>query len=353
MVAGKVAGHAGRQRRAMTTAMVIVMVTLLTATQPGASDQSLAGGHGEQPTVEASVDSTAITVGGRVQLTVTVEHDAGTVVTWPDSLDLGPFEVLDATVLEPQRLNGRVRSTERLTLTAFELGELEIPRFDVRVAGPDSAATTILSTRALPVTVASVGRDETGELRGIKGPLAIARNWLLLWPWVLGLSILAAALWLFRRYRARRQPEPAQAPKTPPRPPHELAYEALDRLEREGLLDSGKIKAHYIEVSDIIRTYIEGRYGIEALELATHEVMAGLQSVELVPEMRQEFEWFFEECDLVKFAKLIPDPVACRAIVPAARRLVDGTRPIEREPADSAVSTGTKPVSATSETVAR
>ena len=325
-------------------------MALMGAARLAAGDASLAAQQAEKPTVEATLDTTTSTVGGRVQLTVTLEHDAGMVVTWPDSLDLAPFEVLDATVLEPERLNGRVRSIVRLTLTAFELGDLEIPSFDVRVAGSDSAATTTVSTRPIPVTVASVGGDETGALRGIKGPLSIPRNWLLVWPWALGLLLVAAAFWLFRRYRARRQPEPAQAPKTPPR---ELAHEALDRLERAGLLDRGEIKVHYIEVSDIIRTYIEGRYGIEALELASHEVMAGLQSVDLVPEMRQEFEWFFDECDLVKFAKLIPDPIACRAIIPAARRLVDGTRPIESEPEDAAVGAGAEPESATSETVTR
>lgn len=337
----------------MTMGMVTVTVALMGAARLATSDASLAAQQAEKSTVGATLDTTTITVGGRVQLTVTVEHDAGTVVTWPDSLDLAPFEVLDATVLEPERLNGRVRSIARLTLTAFELGDLQIPSFDVRVAGSDSAATTTVSTRPIPVTVASVGGDETGEIRGIKGPLSIPRNWLLLWPWALGLLLVAAAFWLFRQYRVRRRPEPAQAPKTPPRPPHELAHEALDRLERAGLLDRGEIKVHYIEVSDIIRTYIEGRYGIEAMELASHEVMAGLQSVDFVPEMRQEFEWFFDECDLVKFAKLIPDPIACRAIIPAARRLVDGTRPIESEPEDVAIGAGAEPESATSETVTR
>jgi hypothetical protein len=69
--------------------------------------------------------------------------------------------------------------------------------------------------------------------------------------------------------------------------------------------------------------------------MATHEVMTELEGVEMASETRQEFEWFFEECDLVKFAKLIPDSVACRAIVPVARRLVDATKQIHVEPAES------------------
>jgi hypothetical protein len=318
----------------MTMTMVITMAMgmgMAEAERSAAADLG-AVTQGQPPVVRTEVDTTAITLGDRVYLTVTVEHDAGTTVIWPDSLDLGPFEVLGATVQEPERLNGRLWSGARLTLTAFQLGELEIPSFAVRVVGPDSTSASDLSTRALSVSVASVGRDESGDIREIKDPLSIPRNWLLLWPWAVGAAGLAAIYWLFRRYRASRQPVTVQVSQKPARPPHELAYEALDRLEQAGHLDRGEIKTHYIEVSDIIRTYIEGRYGVEAMEMATYEVMDGLERVELTTETRQEFEWFFDECDLVKFAKLVPDPMACRAIVPAARRLIDATKRAYVEP---------------------
>ncbi len=349
-------GGGRRRSMAMTMAKAMTMaITITMAMGMGVAKAEWdvvavldAPKQGQPPVVQAELDTTAVTLGDRVHLTVAVEHDAGTVVIWPDSLDLGPFEVLDATVLEPERLNGRLRSGARLTLAAFELGELEVPSFAVRLVGPDSASASVLSTQALPVTVASVGRDESGDIRGIKGPLSIPRNWLLLWPWAAGLVGLAALHWLWRRYRARRQPAPVSAPQRPARPAHELAYEALDRLERAGYLDRGEIKTHYIEVSDIIRTYIEGRYGVEAMEMATHEVMAGLAEVEMASETRQELEWFFDECDLVKFAKLIPDRVACRAILPAARRLVDTTKPVHVESAQAAAA-GMRPETVSSE----
>ena len=42
-----------------------------------------------------------VTVGGRLRLTVAVEHDPEAAVQWPDSLDLGPFEVLEAGAVPP------------------------------------------------------------------------------------------------------------------------------------------------------------------------------------------------------------------------------------------------------------
>lgn len=283
--------------------------------------------QGEMPSVRTEIDTAEITLGGRINLLVSVEHDAGTVVAWPDSLDLGPFEVLQAVVLEPEQVGDRVRSAARLTLTAFELGELELPSFDLSVGGPDSASVAVLSTDAWTVTVVSVGRDESGDIRAIKGPLEIPRNLLLLLPWLAGLAaFVAAAYWLYRRHRSKRRPAELRVPVVPPRPPHEVAYEALEKLERSGLLEKGKVKSFYIEVSDIIRAYVEGRYAVEAMEMATYEVMAGLEGAGIEAETRLEFERFFGECDLVKFAKLVPDQASCRVIVPTARGLVDATK---------------------------
>ncbi len=325
--------RARARTRSSSIAMLVLAFLLVGLVGQAAVEggfEAAANPQGEAPIVRTELDTAEITVGGRVNLLVSVEHEAGTVVEWPDSLDLGPFEVLQAVVLEPEQVGERVRSAARLTLTAFELGELELPSFDLTISRPDSASSASLSTDAWTVTVASVGRDDSGDIRDIKGPLEIPRNWLLLLPWLAGLAALVAAgYWLYRRQRSRRRPAALRVPVVPPRPPHEVAYEALDKLERSSLIEKGKVKTYYIEVSDIIRAYVEGRYSVEAMEMATYEVMAGLEGTGMEIETCLEFERFFGECDLVKFAKLVPDESSCRAIVPAARGLVDTTKAVE------------------------
>ncbi|MEJ2239589.1 MAG: hypothetical protein P8X82_14935, partial [Gemmatimonadales bacterium] len=188
------------------------------------------------PTIRTELDTVEITVGDPLSLTVTVEHDAGSSVVWPDSIDLGSFELLDAALLDPVRDGDRVESTARVDLTAFELGDLEIPSFDVTVLGADSSAVK-LSTDGWTVTVASVGLDDSGDIRDIKGPLGMSRNWLLLVPWLLAVGALGAiGYWIYRKYRSSRQVAPEWKPTAPARPPHELAYASLDRLEASGLL---------------------------------------------------------------------------------------------------------------------
>ena len=141
-------------RRALGAVVWFAFAAVMAAPQAGA----------QEPRIRASVDTTEVTVGGRLEMTLTVEHDPAARVVWPDSLDVRPFEVLDAVVLSPMRRDGRTVSSVRLSLTAFELGELEIPSIEVHVLGADSTVTA-LSTDPFGIGVETVGLDE-GSDRG-------------------------------------------------------------------------------------------------------------------------------------------------------------------------------------------
>ena len=299
-------------------------------------------GQVQEPRLRMAVDATQVTVGGRLRLTVAVEHDPEAAVQWPDSLDLGPFEVLEAGAVPPTREGDRMVTAAVFTLTAFELGELEIPSFELIVAAPDGSET-VLPTDPFVIEVVSVGLDEGSDIRDVKGPLSIPLNVLLLWPWLLALLVAAAGgYWMARRIRRDSAEEAPSAPEAPPRPPHEIAYEALEWLEASPLLRQGRIKEYYIEVSDIIRRYIEGRYSMNALEMTTHEVLWRLDRAGVRHETHARFTEFLEACDLVKFAKHRPSPAGCGDAVSAARGLVDATHRV-LPPEPQMVPDGTTP----------
>ena len=182
-------------------------------------------------------------------------------------------------------------------------------------------------TDAYGVSVQSVGLDEGGDIRAIRGPLGIPIGVIYVLPWLLLLlAIGLAAFWLWRRWRGGADDGPRRSVIIP-RLPHEEAYEALDRLEASSLLEQMEIKQYHISVSEIIRSYVEGRFDIFALELTTCEVMEGLHESGLDDDELAAFDTFLSRCDLVKFAKLRPTPHACRQVLATARELVDRTRP--------------------------
>ena len=277
------------------------------------------------PAVSSTLEPVQVAVGDRVRLVIEVEHAAAAAVVWPEPESLGPFEVLERRVDEPRVEGDRAVSSAELVLTAFELGDLEVPPVELQVVGADGDAMT-LATESAPVTVASVGLDESGDIRAIKGPLDIPLNVLVLLPWLVGAALLAGiACWLWRRLRGRR-PDGIPAPAEPPRPAHEIAYEAFRTLEADRLPDRGEIKAFHIRASDILRAYVEGRFGVDALEMTTREVLDGLRAHDVEGVVLDDFQQMLERCDLVKFAKDRPALDRCREVIPLGRSLVDRTR---------------------------
>ncbi len=277
------------------------------------------------PRIFTELDTALVSVGDRMVLTVRVEHDPASTVVWPDSLALGAVEVLGAELFPPASEEGRSITGASFTLAAFELGDLEIPSFDVRVETPDGPSNTLSTDRYL-ITVQSVGLDEGGDIRAIRGPLGLPLNVIYVLPWILLLVLLVGlAYWLWVK---RRRPEASPRRSVViPRFPHEDAYEALDRLEASDLLERGEIKEYHILASEIIRTYVEGRFGVYALEMTTGEVVERLRCTDVPEDAVHAFGGFASRCDLVKFAKLRPAPDACRDILEAARAFVHRTQP--------------------------
>ncbi len=287
--------------------------------------------------VAMEVDTTMIHLGDPVAVRLAVDHPADWVVLWADSLAVAPFEVLHYAVSAPGAASaggvgaggsadegGGARSLAALTITSFELGELEIPPIEVAVAAPDGMVHTV-STDPFRIGVESVGLDESGDIREIKAPLTIARSWWALLPWLLLAAALGAgALQLHRRMQARPSAEIAK-PQPPPRPHHLVALKALDELERSSLLERGQVKRWHVRVSEIIRAYVEGQLEVPALEMTTGEVVLGLRTAALGARITDAFHTFLARCDLVKFAKLRPGVDASRELLGAARSLVEMT----------------------------
>ena len=284
-----------------------------------------ASGHAQEPRLRAQVDTTEITVGDPLELRLVIDHAAGTVVLWPDSLAIAPFEVLASTTDPLADVDGGLRSAASFTITSFELGELDVPPVEVVVQSADGDETPLFSD-PFRVGVVSVGLDESGEIRDIRGPLALPRNWWLLVLWgLLALGVLSAARYALHRRRTRPVVEAPPPPPAPRRPFHVLAHEALDALEASTLLEQGKVKEFHIRLSEIIRSYVEGQLEVPAMEMTTVEVVAGLRGAALGRELCDAFRRFLDRCDLVKFAKFRPVAEDSLRLLGDARTLVDRT----------------------------
>ena len=139
------------------------------------------------------------------------------------------------------------------------------------------------------------------------------------------LVLAGVAAWFVRRRLARRSEE--LAPPPPP-PPHVVAWERLQRAL--GLIHEAE--QFCMEVSQIIRVYLEERFNLHAPDRTTEEFLLDLQSSQrLSGEHKQLLADFFGACDMLNFAKAEPTEQELRQLHEDASRLVGETQPSLRE----------------------
>ena len=191
--------------------------------------------------------------------------------------------------------------------------------------------TTTLSTNSAALVLPdpadvtnAVALEKIPDIRGLKDMVEIPTGNEWVWWLLVAVAVLVVTgifVWFIRRHVVKRSME--LAPPPPP-PPHVVAWERLQRA-----LDLiHEAEWFCIEVSHIIRVYLEERFSLHAPDRTTEEFLLELQSSRhLAGEHKQLLANFLSECDMVKFARAEPPEQELRSLHEAASRLVGETQP--------------------------
>lgn len=111
-------------------------------------------------------------------------------------------------------------------------------------------------------------------------------------------------------------------------PSHELALQQLKALENKQLWQKGEVKAYHSELTRIIRAYLENRYGIQALEMTTEQILAQLNTLDFDADWNDRLREMLQAADLVKFAKAEPPSVFHERMMDYAVSFVEATKKV-------------------------
>jgi hypothetical protein len=163
------------------------------------------------------------------------------------------------------------------------------------------------------------------DIRDVKPPVDYPDYWWLLWL-LLALIAVGAAIYVFLRYYKKTSPQPA-APAVPELSAWEKAYQQLEALRRQDLLDKGLFKEFFTRVADIARHYMENRFDIRAPHMSTEEFLYSLNtSGHLNDDQKTALKEFLNSCDMVKFAQYAPTLKEASLNFDSAKKLIDDTR---------------------------
>lgn len=270
--------------------------------------------NAQQVTVKASIDSTHILIGDQLKLLLEIEKPKGIDVVFPmvpDSFSTG-IEVVERSKVDTLALDNKEREklVQQLLITSFDSGMHQIPPFYFKMK--DGKMLDSAATRALVFQVHGMKIDTTKGPADIKmvygAPVTLKEAS----PYILGI-ILAAAIIFFIFYyiRWKKKNVPLFAkPEKPAEPAHVIALRELDRIKAQKLWQQEKIKQYYSEVSDTIRTYIENRFNIPAMEQTSSETIGIFRHEKELADSTSldQLQHILSLADLVKFAKYNPLP---------------------------------------------
>ena len=258
--------------------------------------------NAQMPKIEASIDSTSLEMGSRATITLDVvdSNHAGSVVDLPtDGMETEAFDVI--SVKADTTPSGY---KYKIVIQAFTPGDLTLSPFRYAV-GKDTVRSTHLSLKVLPVDL-----DSLETINPMTSVVNVPRRWYDYIPdyivWViLGIALLGIIIVLILLYRKNGTIIPR---RVKPVDPYEEAMRELNILRDKRLAESGQEKAFYTALVDILRTYLERRFNINAMEMSSTQILDSLNRNPETHDNQPRIKQILEIADFVKFANVRPMP---------------------------------------------
>ena len=250
--------------------------------------------------VNSRVDTTQIRIGEQFQYEISV--DATNDVRLPkfeaDSLNRVGVVTSKVDSLKNQLII-------KYTLTSFDSGQYVLPGQEVFIR--DKRFLTDPVTIDVGTVAVDTIKQPMYHIKTIKNEPYLFSDYLnYFWGLIVVLIIIGVILYFYLRDK------PGHEELIERIPPFDLAKQRLQELDGKNLIEQNRIKLYYVELTDIVRTFIEREMNIPALESTTDELMETISdfnsssNLNIPAETIKKLQKLLQEADLVKFAKMKP-----------------------------------------------
>ena len=287
-------------------------------------------------TVRSSFDSARISIGDQIRFTVTIDKPAGLKLILPVLKDtiIKNIEIISGPVVDSTATGGRIKIIQKYLVTSFDSGRYQVPPVFAEIKNDNGLKRFYSDYSILEVMrVKIVPPDTVSKIFDIVKPYRASVTVGEVLPWVLIFALAATLVWFAVRYikklkRTGKEPEIIINPD----PAHVIALRELEQLRDEKLWQSGEIKKYYTRLTEVLRQYLENRYGVFSLELTTSETLAALVKTGFKRDGSYSLlKDVLTSADLVKFAKYNPEPSENESVFQESWNFILATK---EEPSD-------------------
>ncbi|MBR3615589.1 MAG: hypothetical protein IKL56_03085 [Bacteroidaceae bacterium] len=281
--------------------------------------------------LNAKLDTFAMRIGEQTRARLELSIDSGYNVVLPElekeKLVEG-IEILESKEYSQNVDGGRKNYIQEYLITSFDSTRYEIPPFEV-VVDKDTFASNRLILDVYSVEI------DTANINNIAGPAEVV-DVQLTWEefrdaiyLAIILILVAVALVMTTISLVKNKPIIRIVKVKPKLPSHVIAINRIDEIRNnESLSAEGNEKEYYTQLTDVLREYMHDRFGIDAQEMTTSEIIDELLKIK-DKESIKELKDILEVADLVKFAKMKPDERENRLNMTNAIEFVNETKNAE------------------------
>ena len=265
----------------------------------------------QQVEVEGKVADTKVQVGKPFTLDLSLKVPYGWFVEWNDFAQDTLSEQIDilkrGNVERTADADSNVIVKQQLTLMTFDTGQIVLPSVGLKYAKSfDDPMRLEAFTDPVRLYATTMAVDTTLAYKPIVEPLAAPITMKEVFPWILGALLLVLAVlvvWYLVKHRKPKADENGEPVRGPVVPPYTKAIGDLESLKQQKLWQAGKIKEYFSSLTDIAREYIEGQFGVNAVEMTTDEILEEVGELHFDEQLFGKLKDTMELSDLVKFAK--------------------------------------------------
>ncbi|MBQ5653382.1 MAG: hypothetical protein IIV28_01130 [Alistipes sp.] len=300
----------------------------------------VAAAQSETPTVRARIEPDSLFIGDQFDFVIEVEKDLVQTTLFPEFTPAkeGMIELVEVMPIDTLERDGRrLKIAQRYRLAAFQEGLINMGKPGVLYADKN-IVDTLYATDSLVLKVGTFQIDSTSQSiydlkpqLTLKFKLAEIRGYIA-WGLLAALLVALAIYGLHRYLEARGRHLKDLFKPAPPEPPHVVAIKALEALHHQKLWQNNKHKLYYSTLTDILRTYIAGRWEVGAMEMTSDEIITAMRQEELPEKARMDLTSVLMDADLVKFAKFTPEAEQNESDYTKVYYFVEETKPVEVNP---------------------
>ncbi|MEI6311313.1 MAG: BatD family protein [Bacteroidota bacterium] len=285
--------------------------------------------------IDVSFKKDTALIGDYLQLHINGLYKGGEIFfpVLKDSIGNG-FEVIGKSNEQIKDTSAYKKKTIDYTLIQFDAGRYEFAPLPILYKNTAGNIDT-LHTNPFTIQISTIPVDTLKEIKPAKAYYIPPYQFKEFLPIIISIIlislVIAAIIYWWMKYKKKSIPqEPITAESI-----YENTIKQLNLLKSQKLWTINQTKEHHLKLSELIRNYIEYRYGMLALESTTDELITAMNSEKSISkEVLHILNELLKHCDLVKFAKWKPTEEAIEENLSQAFQFMYMTKPsqIQKEP---------------------